>query len=90
MLNFLRASGPLLKLGVILALAASSEAFAEVKYKKNTTVDFEGATIEGKSRKPYSAYVSQKAQKGAADLAEWNPDFSQRLKLSRRKWEHSK
>lgn len=72
----------LLALGFLLPGIALAE-----KYKKNTVVDFDGATVEGKSRKPYSAYVSEKAMAATDDLAAWEPDFNEKLQLSRRKWE---
>ena len=76
---------------VILAgFCLPSLAIAEPRYKKNTVVDFEGATVEGKSRKPYSAYVSEKAMAAADDLAAWEPDFNEKLQLSRRQWEHKR
>ena len=45
------------------------------KYKKSTVVDFEGALVEGKSRKPYSAYLTQQKENNFSDLHQWEPDF---------------
>lgn len=53
------------------------------RYKKNTVVDFEGALVEGKSRKPYSAYLTQQKESAFSDLNQWQPDISKTLKDSR-------
>ena len=47
----------------------------ELKYKKQTNVDFEEALVEGKSRKPYSSYLTQQKESAFSDLYEWSPDF---------------
>lgn len=60
-----------------------------VKYKKNTVVDFEGALVEGKSRKPYSAYLTQQKESAFADLNQWQPDIGKSLKDAREKLDKS-
>jgi hypothetical protein len=76
----------LLALGSVVPSAVLAE--SAPRYKKNTVVDFDGATVEGKSRKPYSAYVSDKAMATADDLAVWQPDFNRTLQQSRKQWEY--
>lgn len=58
-------------------------------YKKNTVVDFEGALVEGKSRKPYSAYLTQQKESAFSDLNQWQPDISKTLKDSRERLDKS-
>jgi hypothetical protein len=55
------------------------------KYKKQTVVDFEGATVEGKSRKPYSSYLTQQKDSAFDDLHNWTPDFDKSLEDSQRR-----
>lgn len=45
------------------------------KYKSRTVVDFEGALVEGKSRKPYSTYLTQQKDSAFSDLHSWKPDI---------------
>ena len=52
---------------------------AAPKYKKSTVVDFEGALVEGKSRKPYSAYLTQQKDSAFGELHQWQPDLDKRL-----------
>ena len=70
-----------------LVLLAPSSGTCAPRYKQNTVVDFDGATVEGKSRKPYSAYVSERALAGSPDLASWQVNFLENMRLSRRQWE---
>ncbi len=53
-----------------------------VRYKKQTVVDFEDALIEGKSRKPYSAYLSKQKSEEMRDLFDWDLDWAHRVRLS--------
>jgi len=62
-----------------LNLLAASSAVAAPKYKQNTVVDFEGALVEGKSRKPYSAYLTQQKDSAFGELHRWLPDLDKRL-----------
>jgi hypothetical protein len=55
----------------------------QVHYKKQTTVDFEDALIEGKSRKPYSAYLSKQKSYEMRNLFDWDLDWEHRVGLSR-------
>ena len=62
-------------LAIFLSPLSHLNAFSEAKYKKQTVVDFEGAMVEGKSRKPYSAYLTQQKENAFADLNDWSPDL---------------
>lgn len=66
----------LLCLAVLPWAAPTAQA---VKYKKSTSVDFEGALVEGKSRKPYSAYLTQQKDSAFGELHRWQPDLDKRL-----------
>ena len=55
------------------------------KFKKNTVIDFEEALVEGKSRKPYSAYLYQHQAPALQDLSRWQPDFSKQVELTKAK-----
>lgn len=59
------------------------------RYKKNTVIDFEGALVEGKSRKPYSAYLTQQKESAFADLNQWQPDITKSIKDSRERLDKS-
>jgi hypothetical protein len=59
------------------------------RYKKNTVVDFEGALVEGKSRKPYSAYLTQQKESAFGDLHEWKPDLDRSILDSQRRLDKS-
>jgi hypothetical protein len=59
------------------------------KYKSSTVIDFEGALVEGKSRKPYSTYLSQQKRTAYSDLHLWQPDFDKRLLDSQVKLENT-
>jgi hypothetical protein len=59
------------------------------KYKKNTVVDFEGALVEGKSRKPYSAYLTQQKESAFSDLNQWQPDVGKSLTDARERLDKS-
>lgn len=68
-----------------LQLALTAQASADGKsarYKKQTVVDFEDALIEGKSRKPYSAYLSKQKEEEMHSLFQWDLDWDHRLRLS--------
>lgn len=77
MINFFKLS--CLALLAALLIAAPLPAEAAPKYKKSTVVDFEGALVEGKSRKPYSAYLTQQKDSAFAELHQWRPDLEKRL-----------
>jgi hypothetical protein len=62
-------------------MSLSPSAFA-TKYKKSTVVDFEGALVEGKSRKPYSAYLTQQKDSAFGELHQWQPDLDKSLEDS--------
>jgi len=85
MINFLKAKPSLpiaqlcLIVGLLLAPPLSNKAVAAPKYKKSTVVDFEGALVEGKSRKPYSAYLTQQKDSAFGELHQWQPDLDKSL-----------
>lgn len=98
MINFLckKSRSRLRVLIAILALMlspflvpAANAAEKVPKYKKNTVVDFEGALVEGKSRKPYSAYLTQQKESAFSDLNEWQPDVSKSLTDARERLDKS-
>ena len=60
-------------------------AVAAPKYKKSTSVDFEGSMVEGKSRKPYSAYLTQQKDSAFSELHQWKPDIDKSLADSQTK-----
>lgn len=73
-----------LALALLLAPPLSGAAMA-VKYKKSTSVDFEGSMVEGKSRKPYSAYLTQQKDSAFGELHQWRPDLDKSLADSQTK-----
>jgi hypothetical protein len=82
----------LLLLGLVLLLFVSvavPAAESAPKYKKQTVVDFEGALVEGKSRKPYSAYLTQQKDSAFSDLNQWQPDLNHSLLESQRRMDKS-
>ncbi len=64
---------------LMLSPVAVSSVEAAAKYKKSTVVDFEGALVEGKSRKPYSAYLTQQKDSAFGEMHRWLPDLDKRL-----------
>ena len=72
-----------LPLFVLLFCPLSGLAAGKQKYKKNTVIDFEGALVEGKSRKPYSAYLYKQKEQAAKDLSEWDLDLSKGIAFSK-------
>lgn len=76
----------LLMMGPPAALTVEA---AAPKYKKSTVVDFEGALVEGKSRKPYSAYLTQQKESAFGDLHQWQPDLDRSLLDSQRRLDKS-
>jgi hypothetical protein len=62
-----------------------AEGASAPKYKKNTVVDFEGALVEGKSRKPYSSYLTQQKESAFEELHQWSPDLEKGLQDSAKK-----
>jgi hypothetical protein len=66
-------------LGLVALLSLAPSAIAAPKYKKSTVVDFEGALVEGKSRKPYSTYLTQQKDGAFGDLHRWQLDLDKRL-----------
>lgn len=94
MINFLRhipkAGNPVLWFTLMLMLSppfifSVESAEKSPKYKKNTVVDFEGALVEGKSRKPYSAYLTQQKESAFGDLYLWQVDLDKSLSDSQTK-----
>lgn len=79
----------LLALGLLFSLEAGAASAKAPRYKKNTVVDFEGALVEGKSRKPYSAYLTQQRESAFGDLHEWAPDLDRSLLNARQKVDKS-
>ncbi len=67
---------------VVLSAEGAEKA---TRYKKNTVIDFEGALVEGKSRKPYSAYLTQQKESAFGDLHQWSPDLDHSLQESERR-----
>jgi hypothetical protein len=65
-----------------MLLLSPTLASASSKYKKSTVIDFEGALVEGKSRKPYSAYLTQQKDSAFGELHQWQPDLDKRLQDS--------
>lgn len=65
----------------VAPLLFSNVAIAGPKYKKNTVIDFEGALVEGKSRKPYSSYLSQEHKGGFDSLSNWKPDLRKKIAI---------
>lgn len=76
-----RSGGLIAALTLILLMSPPAVLTAEgaPRYKKSTVVDFEGALVEGKSRKPYSAYLTQQKESAFGDLHEWAPDLDKSL-----------
>lgn len=89
MINFYspnpRSGGLILALTLILLVSPPAVLIAEgaTKYKQNTVVDFEGALVEGKSRKPYSAYLTQQKESAFGEMHDWAPDLKKSLKDSK-------
>jgi hypothetical protein len=79
---------PWFALFLMVAFAVPSAQSAP-KYKKNTVVDFEGALVEGKSRKPYSAYLTQQKDSIFGELHQWQPDLDRSLLESQRRMDKS-
>lgn len=85
MVNFYRnlpLRGQKIALFALVSLLAPGLGYAAPsakRYKKQTVVDFEGALVEGKSRKPYSAYLTQQKDGAFGDLHQWQPDFDRLL-----------
>ncbi len=52
------------------------------KYKKHSVVDFDEALVEGKSRKPYSAYLYKQQEQRLQDLSTWTLDLSKKFEYS--------
>jgi hypothetical protein len=75
-------------LALLLCPAFSVSTYA-TKYKKTTEVDFEGSTVEGKVRKPYSSYLTEQKASAYGDLHEWQPDFDKSLIDSQTKLSNS-
>jgi hypothetical protein len=92
MINFLarigKKAGWTLFALLLLSLVAPNQGQGATKYKKSTTVDFDEALIEGKSRKPYSAYLYQQQNASPDALAAWDLDFKKRSAMSRSKFEN--
>lgn len=68
-----------LAFALLLLPAFAGTAEASPKYKKTTEIDFDGALVEGKSRKPYSAYLTEQKDSAFADLHQWQPDLDKSL-----------
>lgn len=80
---------PWFALVLMVTLAVPTAESAAPKYKKNTVVDFEGALVEGKSRKPYSAYLTQQKDSIFGELHQWQPDLDRTLLESQRRMDKS-
>ncbi len=78
-----------LALFLLLSPLAAPAAHAAPKYKKSTVVDFEGALVEGKSRKPYSAYLTQQKDSAFSELHQWQLDLDKRLLDSQNRMDKS-
>lgn len=80
-----RSGGLILVLTLICLMSPPVVLTAEgaPKYKQSTVVDFEGALVEGKSRKPYSAYLTQQKESAFGELNGWSPDLTKSLKDSK-------
>jgi len=93
MINFLsRLKFGALTLGlsaILMANPFTTQVAEATKYKKSTVVDFEGALVEGKSRKPYSAYLTQQKESAFSDLSQWSPDLDRSLFDSQRRMDKS-
>jgi hypothetical protein len=74
---------------LLMVTLAVPTAESAPKYKKNTVVDFEGALVEGKSRKPYSAYLTQQKDSIFGELHQWQPDLDRTLLESQRRMDKS-
>ncbi len=71
--------------GLVHARLRSLLLVRELMNKKNTVVDFEGALVEGKSRKPYSSYLTQQKESAFEELHQWSPDLEKGLQDSAKK-----
>lgn len=60
-------------------VALTAHGKAAPRYKSKTVIDFEGALVEGKSRKPYSSYLTQQKDSAFGDLHQWSPDLDHSL-----------
>lgn len=60
-------------------VALTVEGKSAPRYKSKTVIDFEGALVEGKSRKPYSSYLTQQKDSAFGDLHQWGPDLDHSL-----------
>lgn len=76
-------------IAAVLLFAAPRTAEAGAKYKSSTVVDFEGSLVEGKSRKPYSAYLTQQKENAFGELHRWTPDLDKSFIDEKRKLERS-
>jgi hypothetical protein len=74
---------------ILMASPFTTPVAEATKYKKSTVVDFEGALVEGKSRKPYSAYLTQQKESAFSDLSQWSPDLDRSLYDSQRRMDKS-
>ena len=81
--------GLVIMLMVAPPIALSASGAQAPRYKKSTVVDFEGALVEGKSRKPYSAYLTQQKESAFSDLHQWQPDLDRSLLDSQRRMDKS-
>ena len=79
-----------LTLLILASQGAAPLAHGEQKYKKSTVIDFDGALVEGKSRKPYSAYLTQQKDSAFGELHQWQPDLEKRLLDSQARSDRSK
>ena len=79
----------MIALATLLIIAPSTALGGDkVRYKTNTVVDFEETTVEGKSRKPYSAYLFEQQNPDTEDLANWQPDLNKQIELAAEKLEN--
>ena len=75
---------------LLLCPSLAGAAVAATKYKKSTVVDFDGALVEGKSRKSYSTYLTQQKESAFGELHLWRPDLDKSLLDSQSKLGNSR
>ncbi len=62
----------------------------EPRYKTHTTVDFDEALVEGKSRKPYAAYLSQDKDYAMDNLSDWQMDMQKSIEMTQARLEYGR
>ncbi len=94
MINFLKLipprTGGFMRILALLGLVLMNPPVALAKaphYKQKSVVDFDDALVEGKSRKPYSTYLSKENAGDFRDVNSWGLDFASRQRSARLKAE---